>query len=287
MGIRDETKDISLKIYGKETVGGSVLQKKSIYDNAIGSIFGLVAGDRIEGPTRMALILGNNLISNRAYKNNDLLNDYLLWWKKEGIDTGPTAAKVFSSICSGKNPEQAVREVHLESNQRTAGCNPMHRSIPIAAASFIPLGKIQDVSRLEARLTHYDEIAGKMASISNRLCRYFILGESIEYATSRVLGNEKNSYMTTSRQDLETNGYAPNVLRAALYFLLNSSSFEEALVRSIRFAGPSNYSSVIVGSWAGALYGFSDIPKKYYSHCAIITEIVKMSKKISADFKQV
>ena len=271
----------------KETVGGSVLQKKSIYDNAIGSIFGLVAGDRIGGPTRMALILGNNLIRNRAYKNNDLLNDYLLWWKKAGIDTGPTAAKVFSAMCSGKNPEQSVREVHLKSNQRTAGCNPMHRSIPIAAASFIPLGKIQEISRLEARLTHYDKIAGEMAGISNRLCRYFILGESIEYATSRVLGNEKNSYMTTSIQDLETNGYAPNVLRAALYFLLNSSSFEEALVQSIRFAGPSNYSSVIVGSWAGALYGFSDNPKEYYSHCAVMTEIVKMSKKISADFKQV
>ncbi len=257
----------------------------NVYDRAIGAIFGLAAGDRIGGPTRMAFILGQYLLSQQTFNKHELLEEYLKWWKKRGFDTGPITAKVFSLICSGHQSKEAVKEVHLSSGGRTGGCNPMHRSMVIAAASSVPLEKIEKISRDEASITHYDDLAGKMAALSNLFCRYLILGENLDSAITKVIGAKKKTFLVSARQELERNGYALNVFKAALFFLHNYSSFEESLNASIRFAGLPNYAPVIVGGWAGALYGFSKIPKQYYSHCKMITELASIAQQLAAELK--
>jgi len=52
--------------------------------------------------------------------------------------------------------------------------------------------------------------------------------------------------------ELNGNGYAPNVLAAAMFFLSNSKSITEAIERSIDFAGPANYCPVLVGTIGAA-----------------------------------
>ena len=50
-------------------------------------------------------------------------------------------------------------------------------------------------------------------------------------------------------------GFAPNVLTAAMYFLMNSDNLDEAIKRSIDFAGPANYCPVLVGAIGSARWG--------------------------------
>ena len=103
----------------------------------------------------------------------------------------------------------------------------MHRSMVIAVASSVPLEKIEQISRDEASITHYDDLAGKMAALSNLFCRYLILGENLDSAITKILGDKKKTFLVSAKQELERNGYALNVFKAALYFLHNHSSFEE------------------------------------------------------------
>jgi ADP-ribosylglycohydrolase len=49
-------------------------------------------------------------------------------------------------------------------------------------------------------------------------------------------------------------GFAPDVLRAAVYCVGTSGCFAETLERSLAFAGPSNYCPVLVGAIAGSRY---------------------------------
>lgn len=256
----------------------------SKYERAIGAIFGLAAGDRIGGPIRMALLFGTSLCRKTGYSRTDVLESYLRWYKKGGFDTGATTARVFSALCSGVGLEQAVRSAHRVPNQ--AGCNPMHRSIPLAAASFINENEIDGISRKEALLTHHSEVAGEMASFSNRICRALIIGKDPRAAIEMILGKQSDSYINASRKDLLPNGYAPNVLGASVYFLLHTNSFEEAIARTIRFAGPANYSPPVLGAWAGALYGFSCIPKDRYSHCGIISNIARLAADLAYEYRE-
>lgn len=261
----------------------STTAKPSTYERAIGAIFGLVAGDRIGGPTRMALLFGASLCRKKGYSSTDVLESYLRWFKKGGFDTGATTARVFSALCSGVGLEQAVRSAHRAPNQ--AGCNPMHRSIPLAVASFISEEEIDEVSRKEARLTHYSAIAGEMASFSNRICRELIEGTTPSAAIEKVLGEQRGSYMNAGRADLEPNGFAPSVLKASIHFLLHTNSFEDALRQAIRFAAPANYSPPVLGAWAGALYGFSAISKDRYNHCRIASQIAILASNLSEGYR--
>jgi ADP-ribosylglycohydrolase len=61
-------------------------------------------------------------------------------------------------------------------------------------------------------------------------------------------------------------GFAPDALRAAVHFVDASSSFDEALERSLEFAGPANYSPVLVGSIAGARWGSTSVDSAFVAH---------------------
>src|SRR5262245_55708760 len=97
-------------------------------DRCRGILLGLAAGDRNGGPIRLALRLGHSLLACQKLDADDLLRRYLSWWREDGIDTGPTTARVLELIDSGMPPGQAVEQAHSDSGGLTAGCNPAHTS---------------------------------------------------------------------------------------------------------------------------------------------------------------
>jgi ADP-ribosylglycohydrolase len=65
---------------------------------------------------------------------------------------------------------------------------------------------------------------------------------------------------------LDTGGFAPDVLRAAVHFVGEADTFDDALAASIAFAGPSNYCPVLAGSIGGARWGASSVDPELYAH---------------------
>jgi ADP-ribosylglycohydrolase len=65
-------------------------------------------------------------------------------------------------------------------------------------------------------------------------------------------------------------GFAPEVLRASVYFVGSSSSFSEALQQSLTFAGPANYCPVLGGAIAGARWGYTAIPASALPYVEIL-----------------
>lgn len=66
--------------------------------------------------------------------------------------------------------------------------------------------------------------------------------------------------MQAGRSTLSVGGYGPRVVEAAVHLATRSGSFAEAIVESIAFAGPSNYAPVLVGAFAGAFHGVTEVP---------------------------
>lgn len=101
-------------------------------ESAEAILLGLAAGDRIGGPTAMALALAQCLADEGALSPEAVLAAYLAWWKQDGRDTGPTAAFVFRAPKEGASRQEAVRRAHEAQSPRSAGCNPTHRAGPMA-----------------------------------------------------------------------------------------------------------------------------------------------------------
>jgi hypothetical protein len=102
----------------------------------------------------------------------------------------------------------------------------------------------------EAGLTHHDPLAGDVAAAVRSICRFLIRGIAWERAVRQSAEErraETNEALLSVRHGAGTSGgFAPEVLRAAVYFVGSSSRFSEALQQSLAFAGPAK---ITVRSW--------------------------------------
>ncbi|MDC0457457.1 ADP-ribosylglycohydrolase family protein [Alphaproteobacteria bacterium] len=206
---------------------------------------GIKAGDQNGGPSELSKILNSSLIACNGFNKKDLTARYLNWWKSDAFDTGPTFAGVFTHINNGIEPDEAVKKVHLSLNGNTAGCGPAHRVLPLAGFLDISEDKLIEITKKEAKITHYHPDAGNGSAILVMLCRYLIEGQTIKEAKKSLTNNTylNKSWEKVLTAKISPDGYIFNVIKSALYFL----DKKDALRNSIKFAGPANYSPVIVG----------------------------------------
>ena len=236
-------------------------------DRCRGVLIGLAAGDRIGGPIRMAVRLAESLLDCGGFNPSKILERYLTWWREGALDTGPVSERAFALLAAGMPVQEATAQVHWEFGGKTAGCNPAHRSYPLAMLASIADDDLSACAMAEARLTHHDPVAGDIAVAVNRLCRSLIRGATWDVVLRQCGACEGQEGPGNN------GGFARDVLRAALHFVGSSASFAEALERSLAFAGPANYCPVLVGAIAGARWGVSAIPQAALAHVDILPRV--------------
>jgi len=137
---------------------------QGIEDRVIGVLLGLAAGDRIGGPVRMALAVAESLRDRGTFDPKDIGARYIEWWRQGAFDTGPTAGRVLELGASGMALDDASIQVDAMEGGLTAGCNPAHRSAPLAMLAAIEDSRLPHAAKAEARLTHRHALAGDAAA---------------------------------------------------------------------------------------------------------------------------
>jgi ADP-ribosylglycohydrolase len=251
-----------------------------------GVLLGLAAGDRNGGPIRMAVRLAESLLELGRFDPADAVGRYLRWWGEGAFDTGPVSGRALELMAAGMSSSAASAQVHRESGGKTAGCNSAHRSSPLAMLASLADNDLPDCAITEARLTHLDPLAGDVATAVSVLCRSLIRGVAWESAVQRSAGERQTERSGTLFSVPDgpgtSSGFAPEVLRAAAYFVGSSSSFSEALERSVLFAGPANYSPVLVGAIGGARWGSSAIHASALAHVEILPRVEACAHGLAA-----
>ncbi len=260
----------------------------TVDDRVRGILVGLAAGDRNGGPIQMALRLAESLAEHRRFDLEDVAGRYIAWWKEGAYDTGPISARVFSLVASGATFHEASSRVHEESDGLTSGCNPAHRSAPLAMASFLPDDQLARLAAEEAALTHHDPLAGDVAGATVVLCRALVREvawtRALELASLGRFPRTKSALCPEAKQCPRNGGIAADVLHAAVHFLNRSASFSEALDQSIAFAGLANYCPVLVGAIGGARWGASRIPTLALAHFRFTQRLHTVADALSTEW---
>jgi ADP-ribosylglycohydrolase len=251
----------------------------AVEDRCRGVLIGLAAGDKIGGPIRMAVRLAESLHECNGFDPSDILKRYLDWWRDGAFDTGPISGRALALMAAGMPSLEATAMVHREYNGKTAGCNPAHRSVPLAMFASIADNDLADCAMTEAQLTHHDRLAGEVAVIVVKLCRSLIRGADWEAALGQSGGFFDNDGPGNN------GGFAPDVLQAAVHFVSNSVCFDEALEKSLAFAGPANYCPVLVGAFAGGRWGESGIPPSVLAHVDILPKVKSLAESLAAGWR--
>jgi ADP-ribosylglycohydrolase len=256
-------------------------------ERARGVLLGLLMGDRNGGPIQMAIELAASLRRLGRFSLNDVRLRYLTWFLREGTDAGPVSARVFELISRGVDAGDAVAQVHREFGGLTAGCNPAHRAAPLAMCSFIADHDLAATAVQEAKLTHAHRLAGDVSAAAVVLCRALIRAvwrEALEVAAVARQPATQAAMSLAIRPMLKSGGFAPDVLRAGIFFVDRHSSFEAALSEALRFAGPANYCPVLVGSIAGARWGAPEIVIDGYPKRDILMRALEVSQELSSQW---
>ncbi len=218
----------------------------------------------------MALRLAESLLGRSGLNVSDVGTRYLGWWQEGAFDTGPTVARVLSLVAAGVSFEEAAARADREAGGMTAGCNPAHRSAPLAMCASIDDSALVAAAVEEARLTHQHQLAGGVAAAVARLCRALIRGAPWPVALGLAADGrspETRRVLEALRpSELSPDGYAPMALGAAIHFVGTSASFPTALERAVDFAGPANYCPVLVGSIGGARWGRAQVEEACVAH---------------------
>jgi ADP-ribosylglycohydrolase len=240
---------------------------------------GMKNGDGIPG-------LAESLLERGRFDPQDIVGRYLRWWREGAFDTGPVSGRALELMASGMSPSEASTQVHREFGGRTAGCNPAHRSPPLAMLAPLADADLAGCAVTEARLTHHDPLAGDVAAAVTALCRCLVRGFAWESAVQRPAEGRQaqtSEALFSGQEGPGTSGgFAPEVLRAAVYFVGSSSSFPEALGRSLAFAGPANYGPVLVGAVGGARWGSAALPRQALAHVDILPRVETSARGLAA-----
>lgn len=246
------------------------MNEEYVQDRCRGLLVGLAAGDRNGGPIQMAVRLAESLAERGTINPADVAGHYVQWHRDGAFDTGPVSGRTLELMASGMSPQDAATQVHQEFAGQTAGCNPAHRSSPLAMLASLPDEDLARCAGAEAALTHHHPLAGDVAGAVVVLCRLLIRGiaweNAVEQAAVGRMPATQEALTGAKSGPGTTGGFSPEVLRAAVYFVGTSAVFSEALDRSLIFAGPANYSPVLVGAVAGARWGSAAIPAQALGH---------------------
>ena len=75
---------------------------------------------------------------------------------------------------------------------------------------------------------------------------------------------------------IKSSGYVVDTLEASIWCLLNSISFEDAVLKAVNLGGDTDTTGIVTGGLAGLVYGVDSIPEKWVEQLARFEEITEL-----------
>ena len=75
----------------------------------------------------------------------------------------------------------------------------------------------------------------------------------------------KHELKELDEDSIKSTGYVVDTLEASMWTLLNTNSYEEAIVEAVSLGDDTDTVAAITGSMAGTIYGVNSIPERWLS----------------------
>ncbi|RUS43334.1 ADP-ribosyl-[dinitrogen reductase] hydrolase [Cohnella sp. AR92] len=230
--------------YLKEIIGGGVWQLEP----------GEVTDD-----TMMTLCVAEGILENPADPKEPIGRRFLEWYRSKPKDIGNIIRHVLG-IYEGDWFEAAFL-ADLDLGQ-SAGNGSLMRCLPVALA-YADLSELERFSRMQSKMTHYDERCSEACVIYNRIARRLLLGEDMRSSIRGEVAGTFYENQIEERPDCAPSGYVVHTFRWVLHILLHSTDFGDVVQQAANLGGDSDTIGAIAGGLAGIHYGYGSIPSSY------------------------
>lgn len=221
--------------------------------------------------TEMALALAESLLARCPLDPADLAQRFAAWYRAGPDDVGNHTRTVLSRIAAGEAWEQVVDAVQRRWPE-SAGNGSVMRCWPVALVHWNGMDRLLTDSRLQSRVTHpHPECvagSGFVNMTAYRLLRGALPAEAVAWVLEVVempepLRTVIQAALGRHREELKNSGWVHHTLESAVWGLLTTDSFEEAVVQVVNLGNDADTAGAVAGALAGATYGLEAIPARW------------------------
>jgi ADP-ribosylglycohydrolase len=215
--------------------------------------------------------LADSLIENDGFDAVDLLGRFCRWAEHgENSSTG-------ISVGIGQNTLRVLgdyrRSGRLEAEPfgaKTDGNGSLMRLTPAVCFASHNLETAMHLAAAQSRTTHASPIAEECCRFAAGLIFMLLRGKDYATAKEDVLSLGWSDKLTEAigfpLGDVDdalipSGGYVLDSLRAALWCIENTNSFENAVLLAVNLGDDADTTAAVTGQIAGALYGYSAVPQ--------------------------
>lgn len=232
---------------------------------------GRVPAGMFTDDSEMAIALAECLIEHRPLDPQDLAERFVDWLRRSPDDVGIHTSSVLRLIQGGYDWDTAARTMQRH-NPGSAGNGSLMRCWPVALAYWDEPEQRRSDSVLQSQVTHRHPECVSACVLVNEIIANLIHGEEIHAAVTHAAQSiplDPNLVPLVEqapglqREDLPNSGWIRHTLQSALWGLLTTNSFEEAVVQVVNLGSDADTAGSIVGAMAGAAYGLQSIPAEW------------------------
>jgi ADP-ribosylglycohydrolase len=231
--------------------------------------------------TSMEIALMQSLIDRGSFDYADIMKNFSDWlhfnmFNANGItfDVGGTCSAAISKFRPGVDP-LSCGEKHEYSN----GNGSLMRILPVAFVAFandLNAKQRYELTKNVSSLTHAHEISVLGCYIYVNYVCHLLSGKSKTEAYAAIQNDDYSmvpqnalpayeriltmNIAELSRDEISSSGYVVASLEASLWCLLNSDSYEDAVLTAVNLGSDTDTVGAITGSMAGLCYA---IPEKW------------------------
>ena len=294
--------------------------EQAIRDRAIGALVGLAVGDAVGttlefkardsyppltdmvggGPfalsagqwtddTSMALALADSLNARDGLNERDVMTRFLSWYEDGAysstgrcFDIGVTTRQALGWFKNTGDP------VAGSTDPMSAGNGSLMRLAPVAIRYWQNREALCDAAARQSRTTHAaPEAVDACIAFAERLAdaiagkpRIEVLGPRAADLAPKIAEIEAGSWRGKHRDDVRSSGYVVHSLEAALWCVGRTASFKDAVLLAANLGDDADTVAAITGQLAGALYGWSAVPRDWLGRLTMQGRIIGMADEL-------
>jgi len=163
-------------------------------------------------------------------------------------------------------------ETVQQQRPESAGNGSVMRCWPLSLAHWDDLDQLLMDSRLQSRVTHPHPECVAGSGFVNAAIYHLLRGSPPAQATAQAMGHADvpeplraviEAAPDRLREELRNSGWVRHTVESAVWGLLTTDSFEEALVQVVNLGRDADTAGTVVGALAGAAYGLEAIPTRW------------------------
>lgn len=215
----------------------------------------------------------------------DIMDAFLAWWHRgqycaweTPFGLGGNISKAFQRYDRGKDPDRCGGTGYMDN-----GNGALMRILPFSLLAILRNYNWDQTVQLVScgsSLTHAHEISRLGCVIFTEFLREILSAQSKKAALDHVRGLDYTRFFTSmatgeyrmiltedvsdwKEAELKETGYVADTLQAAVFSIMKTGSFEDAISTAILLGYDTDTTACVTGQLAAALYGTEAIPARW------------------------